>query len=326
MHPIIVLDGPDGVGKSTLAAELAMQLGAHVTHLTYRWKTKMFDYHTAGLFNCLYHAQFKPVILDRWWPSEVVYADAYRGGSRWPLAHRMFEKAALKHAITYVFCIPKNKRAYLEHFDELKGKRTELFNEGMERVYDGFCKIFARMSGEDRPGVTSYDYQTTPLGNLHIEAQSIAEAAFDLSTYQWAPALQLSFMNFTGFASRAKYLVIGDQLKPKTRREVWPFFQYGDSSLWLASTMEDLGVPESDLIFMNANHDSDGAYAFMIEKAADYKIIALGGEAEQYVRGFGLPYRRVNHPQYYRRFNSQRGKVELAQAFDRENFIAHTIA
>ena len=41
-YPIIVLEGPDGSGKTTLARHLVELLGAEYLHLTYRWPTKMF--------------------------------------------------------------------------------------------------------------------------------------------------------------------------------------------------------------------------------------------------------------------------------------------
>ncbi len=47
---IIVLDGPDAVGKTTLAeAFLKKYPDTKYLHLIYRWQDKIFDYHTAAM-------------------------------------------------------------------------------------------------------------------------------------------------------------------------------------------------------------------------------------------------------------------------------------
>tara|TARA_R100000084_G_scaffold83769_1_gene39275 strand:+ start:382 stop:570 length:189 start_codon:yes stop_codon:yes gene_type:complete len=47
---IIVLDGPDAVGKTTLAKKIQERVpNTRYMHLTYRWKDKIFDYHTGAI-------------------------------------------------------------------------------------------------------------------------------------------------------------------------------------------------------------------------------------------------------------------------------------
>lgn len=138
-YPIIVLEGPDGAGKTTLACALQEYLGARYIHLTYRWRDKMHLYHGAAIRLCAHLAQNQPVILDRWWPSEIIYADAYRGGSKFAKYHLLLEHIASNLGVVYVFCLPGDRDRYLKHYNELKGKRQELYDEGMERVYDGYA-------------------------------------------------------------------------------------------------------------------------------------------------------------------------------------------
>ena len=116
-YPIIVLEGPDGSGKTTLAKMLVDEYGFAYRHLTYRFKDRMHLYHWAALELCLKDAETGPVVLDRWWPSEIVYADVFRGGSKWPLWPRMLDRVALKHGVTYVWCIPSNEEGKLFIFD-----------------------------------------------------------------------------------------------------------------------------------------------------------------------------------------------------------------
>ena len=77
---IIVLDGPDAVGKTTLANKIVeMYPNTKYLHLTYRFKDKIFDYHTAAIRLASKWAKTHNVIIDRWWPTEAWYATVYRG-------------------------------------------------------------------------------------------------------------------------------------------------------------------------------------------------------------------------------------------------------
>lgn len=135
-YPIIVLEGPDGSGKTSLALELQKYLGAKYIHLTYRFKDKMHLYHYAAIRLCAHLAQHQPVILDRWWISEIVYAEAYRGGSKVIKHHFLLEHIATHMGVTYVMCLPEDRDRYLKSFDKLKTEREEMYDEGMSRVYD----------------------------------------------------------------------------------------------------------------------------------------------------------------------------------------------
>lgn len=313
-YPIIVLDGPDGVGKTTLAEAMVKELGAHHIHLTYRFKNKMFGYHTAAIYQALRWSKVKPVILDRWWMSEKVYADAYRGGTHYPLAHRLFEKVALKHAIAYVLCMPSDKEAYLKHYNDLKGRRVEMYDSGMEKVYEGFRQVLNRYWFK-RLGIMQYDFMKD--GHRLVDMAGIfGSLVDDYRSDQWGPALKFERMNFTGHIAQAKYLLVGDQLKPKTRREVWPFFEYANSSLWLAEALETVGIPEHELISINAYGAFDKRdnvlEMFLHDHGDRVKVIALGNRASIALSNLRHDHVRIHHPQYYRRFASDKG-VELLQ-------------
>jgi DNA polymerase III delta prime subunit len=156
-HPIIVIEGPDGTGKTTLSDALREELGARYIHLTYRWKDKMHLYHLAALRTAAILAKTSPVVIDRWWPSEIAYADAYRGGSKYAKYFMRLDYAATQMGVFYVMCLPSDRERYLKHYNVLKGKRTEMYDEGMERVYDNFLEIW-RWTFKYRPNAYRYDF------------------------------------------------------------------------------------------------------------------------------------------------------------------------
>lgn len=155
-YPIFVIEGPDGAGKTTLAEALRDYLGARYIHLTYRWKDRMHLYHGAALRLATRLAQNNPVIIDRWWPSEIVYADAYRGGSKFAKYYLLLEHIANKNGIVYIVCLPKDRERYLAQFERLKAERTEMYDEGMQRVYDGYDEMWKHYLGI-KENVVHYD-------------------------------------------------------------------------------------------------------------------------------------------------------------------------
>lgn len=316
-HPIIVLDGPDGSGKTSLGEELVRQLGAKYLHLTYRWGPKMDLYHTAALYYILREATKRPVILDRWWMSEVVYANVYRGGSKWPLFYRMLEKAAIRHSITYVMCRPIDRDAYVSHFTKLKGERAEMYSDNMEKVYDGYRAIEHKLKNQEHPHLTTYDWMTQGQ-DLVQRAQVIIEEAFDNRSNNLSMnSIPFDFYNITGSFHHARHLIVGDELRPKTRREVWPFFDYGNSSLYLAKTLEDLNIPEHDLMHINANHRFQTITDGYLKKAAEknLNIIAMGTKAYEHLLSLNIHADHfIKHPQYYARFSRDQGREELKEA------------
>ncbi len=160
-YPIIVLEGPDGVGKTSLAHSLQEYLGARYIHLTYRFRDKMDVYHYAAIRLCARLAQNQPVILDRWWISEILYAEAYRGGSPFIKRHFLLEHIANCCGLTYVVCLPEDRQQYLDHYMKVKASRSavELSRdppEGVEKVYDLYVDFYKTYLGI-KENVMRYD-------------------------------------------------------------------------------------------------------------------------------------------------------------------------
>jgi thymidylate kinase len=89
-HDLIVLEGCDGAGKTTLAAALAARHGYAIVHATLTPEgTDLFEKYRAIL------ARPGPLVLDRSFVSELVYGPLERGYSR-----LSFEQAAHLASIT----------------------------------------------------------------------------------------------------------------------------------------------------------------------------------------------------------------------------------
>lgn len=273
-------------------------------HLTYRWPKAMFNYHTAALELALRHAERHPVVIDRWWPSEQVYAAALRGGSPWPMMGRLLDRVGLKHGMTYVLCLPRDKAAYLDHYQHTKSANEDVLGD-RAKIYDGYVAWLARMFG--RMDVMTYDVLTQGLYlNQHIDR------AIHLSWRVKTSSNQVPFddpwdRRFAG-SPHGKHILIGDQSNAKTRREVWPFFEHGNSSLWITRKLEEAGIPEKDLAWANMHTPWGDRQLLREDLEAGWKFVALGNRAANglkhtYVVRFMEDVIHLAHPQYYRRFN-----------------------
>lgn len=127
---IIVLEGPDGTGKTTLAKKFIECCGASYLHLTYRCKERHDLYLKAAFNHCIDKivSTRKPIILDRWWISEMIYAEVFRNGTKWPQLGRELHLKLMQAGGCYVFCLPVSTKDYLERFDNLKKTRAEMFD------------------------------------------------------------------------------------------------------------------------------------------------------------------------------------------------------
>jgi thymidylate kinase len=318
-EPIIVLEGPDGSGKTTLGRALAGELHAHYLHCSYRYANHMHTYHTAVLELALRLAQHRPVIIDRWWPSEQVYARTFRRKTRWPMSGRMLDRVALKHGITYVLCLPANKAAYLFHFQKLKADRQEMFAtmEGVYSLYEAWNDL-----NSEHPNLMLYDWMDGE--PFHHKVQRIRHQANN--NIQTLPdfAKNRTDRRFAG-NPYADVVLVGDRSNPKTRRGVWPFFDYGHCSLWFTETLARLGVPEYNLGWMNL-HDSEGKVQWSHNELNwfnDLQLIAMGGSAQKSLRHLGFKFSNVAHPQWYRRFQTNEQPTDLINLFDKLRITHH---
>lgn len=313
LHPIIVIEGPDGTGKTTLANALCERLGATYRHLTYRWPDHMYLYHWAAIEQCLKDAERGPVILDRWWASELVYAAAFRGGTRWPWLHKMLDRVGLKHRVFYVLAQPDDRTKYIDHFEQLKGKRVEMF-DSMTKVYDLFRDWHHTMKG--RMDFMTYDFMRDAKSpeDFALTVDHIMQEAYDWHAGNHGFALDVNDRRAAGQLVCPDILLIGDKSNQKTRRPVWPFFDVGHSSDWVTSALHRAGIPEHKVAWVNA-HGSTGKLQItrsMIDAICPKHIITMGCEAQRAAHALDLDVDwGMGHPQWYRRFHPKDGQIEM---------------
>lgn len=140
---LIILDGPDACGKTTLANYLKENYGAHIHHLTWtpELELSMDEYMLGELNSAIQSVKLGAlVVIDRHFLSEWIYSEVFRGGTQWKGLHRSCLDMINRINGTIVSCTPMNKSKYLKHFVEVKEERPEMYGD-MEAIYDLYNKV-----------------------------------------------------------------------------------------------------------------------------------------------------------------------------------------
>lgn len=341
MKGLIVLDGPDGAGKTTLAKQLVKAFGGCYYHLTYRFKDNMFLYHTAALHHALSKSAKQLVVIDRLWPSESIYADVYRGGSSWPHMGRMMDRVIRKHAGIYVICQARTSYLHMTRFAALAEKRVEMYepNQQMEDIWSLYNALW---SGAPLipPGGSYYDDVLASGGmmnrkdslrySIEVEGETpqtmvkfvdkLVKRLLAHQATQTPIGLDPSFENFLGHVEGAKYLFIGDKLSDKKFNNIkWPFYQYAGSSLYLSEQLSKMGFNEGLACWTNANEPHGKAVIDYMTDEYKLKPIYFGWDAIGGVKREdhnGQKQGFLRHPQFYNRFehNSDQFIIDLKGA------------
>lgn len=282
---LVILEGPDGAGKTTLANELVAK-GFHYHHCgPYRGVTSGLPrlYVEAMLPTLL---GLSDVVMDRSWLSEPVYGPVYRGASRLDaVAIRMLERLAMRCETVVVLCQP-TLQAVLQSFRRRKGQEMLDSEAQLTDVYRRYTQLTTALP------TVKYDYELMTPEALIDDLEGAATIAHPL--------------NFrTAGNKTARAALIGEAFaahKPDDPGYQWPFASFADQgcSRWLTQQLENAGIPENQLFWFNADQPVDE----IIKLIPDCHLVALGEKAA--ARVSPLRYDRFSrpHPQYWKRFRS----------------------
>jgi hypothetical protein len=275
----IMLEGPDGAGKTTLSGQLQKLLpGSVYTH--HGPAVELDSQRLSGS----YMASMKPAfsgdfVMDRGWLSEPIYGAVYRkAASRVSkVQQRMLERAALMLDCKVILCLPPLEKC-LESF----GSRPELLDSSAQltQVYQAYLGL---PTATELP-VVVYDYTTG----------ETAEQLIGRLPTRRPP----------------KVVVLGD--RPMTRTSYQSRFQVPfvsftgkGASEWFAGLLDDAGVLEADLAWLNA-YSSTLGHLDPAKLPAGLPVIALGPNASAWCRAHGVSHQIMPHPHYHRQFHSDK--------------------
>lgn len=274
---IVIIEGPDGAGKTHLAQALANQHG-----LTYHHEGPP----PAGV-DPLYHygslleearATRAGVVFDRFALGERVYGPILRGkdgfgDDGWRVFTRLLRAAGAHH----ILCLPD----YTTCYDSWASGRAELFHNRtlFGQTYSGWTHWSHRQL--DAQITLVYDYKRDPRtpwlsGRMMWRSPVIGDPL-------------------------ARYLLVGDRGSDPMCATDLAFFGRTDSAAYLTRALDVAGFHEHELAWLNA-FKVDGSPNEIQGHESFTRVIALGNLAAGECRRQGVEYLPVPHPQYWRRF------------------------
>ncbi len=291
-----IFEGPDGGGKSVAMRAIANGIQGYTIsmhHGPYAGEQKILGKYLNPMLTEL--RQLVHVFYDRSWLSEQVYGTVHRSGAdRLGVGgRRMLERVALACRGVVVLAVPPYEvceEAYL-------ARRDEEYLNTTAALRDVWGYYAAQNFRTDLP-IVRFDYTTVKIETLREMIEEARPAA------NGGPGV--------GHWKKGATLLVGERQNYDARFKYHPglcFVAQNESrvgcSYWLAEQLEEWGVPESDLYWVNARMaGGQSTRPDFIAQLEPRRIIALGTVAEAWVRYYARiePFVAIEHPQYHRRF------------------------
>lgn len=316
MKGIIILEGADCSGKSTLARFFQKHHGARVLHL--RWNSNLWRYHTAAVRLAMKWADESLVVLDRSWLSELVYGEAMRGAPQFDIGARSFDRVLQRAGAINVLCVPSDRAMQVRLHAARARQGAEMFGtvEDAAQLYHdvAYGDRHTKVGGYLGHLIQTGGYAARMDGMIHDMSRSttalMAERILDhLVSYRlraFQPGLRSENWNLAGHLGTSEILFVGDRISPYTKSVFWPFF-WSDapgSTSYLNEALQMIDFDETKAMWVNAfapdQHFADLARGF---RDRSRKIIALGTSAGIRLRTLDCrPTVELPHPKWWRRF------------------------
>jgi hypothetical protein len=273
---LIILEGPDGSGKTTLAKALEK---AGYTYYHFGVPPPGADLFRFFMEPLL--AATRPTVFDRCYPSNAIYEPVMRPGGAvlTDIQEALLTRVVAARGGQVVLCLPP-WRTVLANWLKKKGEEYVQDVEKMENIY-----VLYRNLAMVRYEYPVFDYTRTVVGSY--------VAALSLQCNCVLPAGMVGSPN-------ARFLLVGERPNPNSLTPL-PFLDYRNSSGYLTECLWDAGYTEPELAFANAFNANDQQTSFNDEEKR-WTIIALGEVASASLHQQGVKHYPLPHPQFWKRF------------------------
>lgn len=284
---LIILEGPDGGGKSTLAAALADEFKARVIHHgPYLGERRIAHHYLRSVYRALYGNQ--TIIMDRSWVSEPIYGAAMRGGANRISVHerRILERLALR-ADAVVLNVRPTFATCEKVWRSRRGEEYVNRAETLKAVYAGYFNLDKNESA-------------LPIIRYNREAATVNGVVTMLRALPKSPPPDE--VPGIGRYRKGVTLLVGEKMGGEPLRRDLPFIGRSGCSPWLSELLDEHGVLESSLYWVNAFYLGVSTNLSFIEDLKPKTVIALGQTARFRLLESQHPFLFLPHPQFWKRF------------------------
>lgn len=283
---LVIIEGPDKSGKTTLAKEIEKQFCYKYAHFSAPGVDPASEY--ASFFSGI----SSPTVCDRSYFGERVYGPLLRGTSKISnLQYAVIERICRLKGAVFIYALTPLKICQVRLHDNLTNERISVENN--RKAWVRFKTLAPACSL--RPFLTydateqkSLDDLLRYLGQLLPSLRSHAALAKDLCTG-------------IGTIYGKKIVLVGERLNKKKTWLGLPF-DNGPASNYLYERCKEAEVPEHMVYLCNA--------VDLIKKEVDFlnleKVtwVSLGTYADRRLSNLGVEHKAIPHPQHWHRFHA----------------------
>lgn len=310
---LVILEGPDGAGKSTLAARLVKDLDARYVHLgpLPGVSQGLARFYLEAMLPAL--LGYQNVVMDRSWISEPIYGDVHRGGEDrvGPIYARMLERVALRCDPLLVLCLP-DLPTCTANYRARKGQELLRHEEDLASVWRAYRQLLhaQRSTWALALPTTVYDYaQEDSGGGLYRAVRGVAQLGGNKHRGEHGGMMPGRLEHPLDVATAgnlaAPVVLVGEGFANQKNHDPLqqhPFVSFSGlgCSAWLTKGLLDVGMGEANLLWANADLGAE-TLRRVIAPFKRERIYALGAKAFEALDGLDgvVP---VTHPQHAKRF------------------------
>lgn len=301
---ITIVEGPDCTGKSTLIKNVFGEAAASWHFGPPGVRGAWVEYLSALSDAAIIIKEWdndqdvaecnRNYVLDRFIYGELIYPKVVKRPSTLDLIKvRMLERVLLAQQAIVVFCMTRQDLA-LELWRERQDTEFLQKEQQFLEAYTLWNELLG--CGNIQLPYIMYDLERTSYESIKTAARM-----------QRAPENKGPGI---GMYRTSSIVLVGEQVNPNVDTNDWPFVAEDGSSYWLTQQLEELGVPENKLYWVNAiGREGFETPPFFLENLRPYKVITLGKTAELWakrnkIEQWTKAVRSISHPAYHKRFKA----------------------